>query len=54
MYSIALTASEKSLRKHVFGLKKQNIQAAANGLINIVAIQLSKGERFQGNYFTIW
>ena len=46
-------ASEKSLRKHVLCLKTTSIQAATSGVINIVAIQQSKGEKCQGNFYTI-
>ncbi|XP_028411002.1 uncharacterized protein LOC114533631 [Dendronephthya gigantea] len=46
-------SSEKALRKHVLCLKKDSIRTAASGVVNIVAIQLSKGEKFQGNLYTI-
>ena len=52
LYSM-ITASEKSLRKHVLCLKKENSQTAATGVVNIVAMQLSKKEKIQGNMYTI-
>ncbi|CAB3991048.1 Multivesicular body subunit 12B [Paramuricea clavata] len=46
-------ASEKSFRKHVLCLKTESNQKAATGVVNIVAVQQSKGEKILGNFYTI-
>ena len=52
-YFIFVAASEKCFRKHVLCLKTDNISRAQNGVVNIVAVQLSKGEQSQGNVYAI-
>ena len=52
-YFIFVAASEKCFRKHVLCLKTDNISRAQNGVVNIVAVQLSKGEQSQRNVYTI-
>lgn len=44
---------EKSLRKHVFCVKTDNIQKAQHCVVNVVAVQQSKGESAPGNCYTI-
>jgi hypothetical protein len=50
---VFITANEKSFRKHVLCLKTESIQKAVSGVVNIVAVNQSKGENCHGHFYTI-